>query len=424
MPDFSDAWWDASLDPAVRADPDRAERLDTTGQPIVNPSTGDGRLGLEYDGYLHLDRLLDAQEPASRVPDERVFIVTHQLFELAFKQMAFDLGIVARTFERLLGMDDAAFTALTSAPLPRASDADGPDPFWRPALTAAARVRHAARRVLPAIMPYMGRGDDDDVLFSTLEFNLFRAFLTPSSGFQAASLRLVQRALGKTPALRLELYPGTVFGHHYAGCPVGHIAPADPLILGRGHTRAFPGDDAADARVAALDDLAHAVLTRLAPGDAAHPAPPPVARLTEHDAERLAARFRATLGPDADDAPATAFRHALDATLAAENARRDGLADARRGAQTLLDDAPRSCLAFVLDRLVAADVALHAPDADSFLTVHRKTVRQHVADDSGTGGGGMPYLVTSQRFVLPLFPALVAYADLAAMASEDAAERW
>ena len=62
--------------------------------------------------------------------------------------------------------------------------------------------------------------------------------------------------------------------------------------------------------------------------------------------------------------------------------------------------------------------------ADSFLTVHRKTVRQHVADDSGTGGGGMPYLVTSQRFVLPLFPALVAYADLAAMASEDAAERW
>jgi hypothetical protein len=46
--------------------------------------------------------------------------------------------------------------------------------------------------------------------------------------------------------------------------------------------------------------------------------------------------------------------------------------------------------------------------------VHRRTVRRHVPDESGTGGGGMPYLVTSQRFLLPLFPALVAYADLAA----------
>ena len=150
--------------------------------------------------------------------------------------------------------------------------------------------------------------------------------------------------------------------------------------------------------------------------------------ITPQDAERLAARFRATLGPDAradgaDAAPADAFRDTLAQTVARENARRDGLADARRGAQGLLDAAPRSCLAFVLDRLVAADVALHAPDADSFLTVHRKTVRQHVADDSGTGGGGMPYLVTSQRFVLPLFPALVAWADLASGSDEDPA-RW
>ena len=30
----------------------------------------------------------------------------------------------------------------------------------------------------------------------------------------------------------------------------------------------------------------------------------------------------------------------------------------------------------------------------------------------GTGGGGMPYLVTSQRYLLPLFPALAAWQDL------------
>ena len=423
MPDFNAAWWDVALDPAVRADPDRAERRDDAGRALVNPAT-DGRFGLEYGSYLHLDRLLDAQEPASRVPDERVFIVTHQLFEVTFKQMIFDLGVVARSMERLLAADAETFRRLATAPLPRASDTDGPDPFWRPALTAAARVRHAARRVLPAIMLFMGRGEDDDVLFSTLEFGLFRDFLTPSSGFQAANLRLIQRAFGKTPALDISLYPGDTFGHHYAGCPLGHVTLGNETILGRGHGHAFPTDGTDAARVASLDPICHAVLTRFAPAGDVEPEPPAVARIAAHDADRLATRFASTLGAGASAATLDAFRRDLDRVVTAENARRDGLGVARHGAQHLLAEAPRSCLAFVLDRIVAADAAFHDPGSDSFLTVHRKTVRQHVGDDSGTGGGGMPYLVTSQRFLFPLFPALVAYADLAAMASEDAAERW
>ena len=36
----------------------------------------------------------------------------------------------------------------------------------------------------------------------------------------------------------------------------------------------------------------------------------------------------------------------------------------------------------------------------------------------------MPYLVTSQRFLLPLFPALVAYTDLGVAASDEHRERW
>lgn len=423
MPDFHAAWWDVALDPAARADPARAERLDAQGRALVNPAT-DGRLALQYDRYLHLDRLLDAQEPASRVPDERIFVVTHQLFEVTFKQMIFDLGVVARTMEALLAREADAFRALATAPLPRASDAHGPDPFWRPALTAAARVRHAARRVLPAIMVFLGRGDDDDVLFSSLEFGHFRDFLTPSSGFQAASLRLIQRAFGKTPAFGIALFPGDTFGRHYAGCPLGHVALGNETILGPGHGRAFPAEETDEARVAALDAICHAVLARLAPNDAHLPPPPAVARIAPQDADRLATRFTNTLGAGADHAALERFRADLDRVVAEENGRRDRLDAARRGAQALLAEAPRSCLAFVLDRIVAADAAFHDPGSDSFLTVHRKTVRQHVADDSGTGGGGMPYLVTSQRFLFPLFPALVAYADLAAMASEDAAERW
>ena len=40
--------------------------------------------------------------------------------------------------------------------------------------------------------------------------------------------------------------------------------------------------------------------------------------------------------------------------------------------------------AFVLDRIAATDAAMHAPDPESFLTVHRKAVRRHV---EGEGGG-------------------------------------
>jgi hypothetical protein len=36
----------------------------------------------------------------------------------------------------------------------------------------------------------------------------------------------------------------------------------------------------------------------------------------------------------------------------------------------------------------------------------------------------MPYLVTSQRFLLPLFPALVAYADLGVAGTAEDRERW
>ncbi len=397
MPDADASWWAIALDPAARA---------TEPPPTPCPA----RAPLDYGGYLHLDTLLSAQHPRTPVPDERIFLVVHQLFELVFRQMTFDLGVVAQTCAALLALDDAALDALAFEPLP---DERGPSAFWRPALTAAARLRHAGRHVLPPLMQYLGRSDDGDVLFSTLEFGLFRAHLTPSSGFQTAQLRLIQQALGKGPLLHVPFFPTAAFEAHYPGCPAGPLALGDPLFLQGGHARAFPDHDAPDALVAALDAHAHAVLARLAPPPGATPAVPPVRRLHRDDLTRTVARLRATLGdaPDAD-ARAEAFATDFQATLDAENARRDALGAARLGAARLNREGTRSCLAFVLDRLVDLDHALHDPHADSFLTVHRKTVRRHVADGSGTGGGGMPYLVTSQRFLLPLFPALVAYLDL------------
>ena len=401
-PSAPDPWWDLALDPEARTDEDSVRRRDASGAPLVNPAGDDGRLGLDYSDYLGLDALLSAGEPATTVPDERAFLAIHQLCEVVFRLMLIDLGVIAGTLAHLADASGDDFEPLATEPMP---DESGPSAFWRPALTAAARLRHSARRVLPAIMPYVGRGDDDDVLFSSIEFALFRYALAPSSGFQTAQLRLIQRALAKGPLLDLPVFPGDTFGQAYAGCPVGHVALGDPLVLQAGHSRAFPADGTPQARVAALDPLAHRVMARLAERASGDHPPPRVRPLYPDEVERAAARFRQTLGasPEAEEI-AEAFRASLASAADLENERRQRLAQARLGAAALHGPLRGTCLAFVFDRVAATDHALHAPDGDSFLTVHRKAVRRHVAGDAGTGGGGMPYLVTSQRYLLPLFP--------------------
>ncbi len=415
-----DPWWNFTIHPDARADPEVNRLTDEAGQPLVNPPGPGGRLALDYAEYLGLDRLLDAQHPASSVPDERAFVIVHQLCELVFKQMTFDLTLIAATFERLLGMPESERTPLALAEGEVDDLASEAAAFWRPAITASNRLRHAARRLLPPIMELMGTGGEDDVLFSTVEFGHFRAHLEPSSGFQTAQLRLIQRALAKGPLLDLRLFPGEKYGHHYAGSPCGHVSLSDPLVLREGAPRATPPPDHPAARAAALDDLAHALLATLPPLGPALPPPPAVRRIHDADVDRAIARFRATLGlasgtattpEDANDAT-DQFATDLRRTVDAENERRDGLGAARNGGYALQVRAPQSALNHVLARLVSLDDGLHTPGSESFLTVHRRTVRRHVADEGGTGGGGMPYLVTSQRYLLPLFPALVAYQDL------------
>ena len=409
-------WWDISLDPAERATDNR--QLDADGRPCINAPDADGRLALDYTDYLGLEALLGSQHPSSRVPDERIFLVVHQLCEVAFKQMVFDLTVVARSLERLLRMDDDALHALALAE-GEVDDAESDAAaFWRPAITASNRLRHTARSVLPPILTLLGRNDERDILFSTLEFGLFRGHLVPSSGFQSAQLRLIQRALGKGPLLQVRVFPGDIFGTHYTGSPCPHIALADPLVLRRDAEVASPPAGHPATYAARLDAIAHALLARLPQLGADAPRPPAVRRIHTEDVDRAVDRFRSTLGlhvraGDSDaEAAVETFAGDLTAAADAENQRRNEMADARAGAYFLHARAPKSALLHVLSRIAALDGALHAPQPDAFLSVHRHMVRRHVADDGGTGGGGMPYLVTNQRYLLPLFPALVAFLDL------------
>src|SRR5579859_3792377 len=128
------------------------------------------RGNLTYAGYLHLEQILSAQHPAA--PDEQgpavraaehFFIVTHQAFELWFKQLLLDLA-------------DAA--ALLPPPT---SDVE-----------LALDHLQRAKSVLRLLVQQM-------VLFDHLSprsFLAFRPYLGTASGSESAQFRDVQRALG------------------------------------------------------------------------------------------------------------------------------------------------------------------------------------------------------------------------------------
>src|SRR5437868_5057852 len=125
---------------------------------------------LTYAGYLHLEQILGAQHPIA--PDEHgpgvraaehFFIITHQAFELWFKQLLLDLA------------DAAEFLR------PPATDAEM-------ALDHLLR----AKSILRLLVQQM-------VLFDHLSprsFLAFRPYLESASGSESAQFREVQRALG------------------------------------------------------------------------------------------------------------------------------------------------------------------------------------------------------------------------------------
>jgi tryptophan 2,3-dioxygenase len=125
---------------------------------------------LTYPSYLHLDEILGAQHPlapdaegASVCAAEHFFIVTHQAFELWFKQLLLDLAEAARVLP------------------PPISDAE-----------MALDHLQRARSILRLLVQQM-------VLFDHLSprsFLAFRPYLGTASGSESNQFRDVQRALG------------------------------------------------------------------------------------------------------------------------------------------------------------------------------------------------------------------------------------
>lgn len=133
---------------------------------------------LSYATYLKLDRLLDCQEPESvkagtPAHDELLFIVTHQAYELWFKQILHEMDAV-------LGILRAPFV----------SDKD----------------LGRALRYVERVIAIQGLLLDQVSVLETmtpLDFLDFRNLLTPSSGFQSAQFRALENKLGLKRTQRL-----------------------------------------------------------------------------------------------------------------------------------------------------------------------------------------------------------------------------
>jgi tryptophan 2,3-dioxygenase len=132
---------------------------------------------LTYSSYLHLDQLLNLQQPRSSPPehDELLFIISHQAYELWFKLQLHELEKIRADF--------------------RANHLYG-------AIATFKRVR--------TIMKVMVEQVDILETLTPMSFNSFRDRLEHASGFQSAQFRELEFLLGYKRADMLRYHrPGT-----------------------------------------------------------------------------------------------------------------------------------------------------------------------------------------------------------------------
>jgi tryptophan 2,3-dioxygenase len=149
---------------------------------------------VEYQEYLHLDRLLSSQHPKSAehgrpAHDEMLFIVVHQAYELWFKQILHELDSVLALF-RQDSVDERSI-GVAVARLQRIAEIQ--------------KLLIDQLRILETMTP--------------LDFLDFRDLLVPASGFQSVQFRLIEKKLGLrgTEGAAAEGTPATSPTHGQAG---------------------------------------------------------------------------------------------------------------------------------------------------------------------------------------------------------------
>ena len=124
-----------------------------------------------YHDYLKLESLLSCQELLSdqageRAHDEMLFIITHQVYELWFKQILFELDSIFEVFER--DEIDESHIGVAVGRLER--------------INTIQQLLIDQIKILETMTP--------------MDFLNFRDLLTPASGFQSAQFRIIENKFG------------------------------------------------------------------------------------------------------------------------------------------------------------------------------------------------------------------------------------
>ena len=127
-----------------------------------------------YSSYLHVDELLELQQPRSDGPehDELLFIVIHQVYELWFKEILHEIDRVNHLLE--------------------AGDSH--------------RAQHTLKRVLTILKVLVAQLDILETM-TPLEFLSFRERLEAASGFQSDQFRHLEFALGRKAPQAMARFP-------------------------------------------------------------------------------------------------------------------------------------------------------------------------------------------------------------------------
>jgi tryptophan 2,3-dioxygenase len=145
------------------------------------------KAALTYTQYLKIDELLSLNHPQSDEHDEPLFIAIHQVYELWFKQVLWEMSAVQRTLE-----EGNTFASLATL----------------------GRVRTILKVCVSQL----------DILetMTPLQYNTFRDRLTSGSGFQSAQFRELEAVLGRRDHAGAGAGSGTGMGmseHLVAGSP-------------------------------------------------------------------------------------------------------------------------------------------------------------------------------------------------------------
>lgn len=126
-----------------------------------------------YSDYLQLDKILNAQDPESakkqiKADDEMLFIIIHQTYELWFKQLIYEVGLIHEIFSKSK-LDDSSGDVSRSV--------------------------HKLNRCVEILKVLVHQIDVMETM-TPLDFLDFRDLLRPASGFQSIQFKILEAKLG------------------------------------------------------------------------------------------------------------------------------------------------------------------------------------------------------------------------------------